>query len=363
MAQDHYSILGIARDASADEIKKAYRRLAHKHHPDKKGGDEEKFKEINEAYQVLSNKEKRAQYDQFGQSFESGSGGGNPFGGFSGQGVNFEDLGGINDLFEQFFGGGARGRGRRVRRGQDVGIDLTISFQESAKGTSREVSPRIYSPCSKCRGSGAEPGTPIITCATCSGAGSLNQDRQTAFGIFRQTVICPDCQGEGKKPKTKCSECHGEGRVLAARTLEINIPAGIADGQTVRITGKGEAPPRGGVAGDLYVNIHVQPDARWRRVRDDIASEVHVSFADAALGTRLVVSTINGDQELKVTAGTQPGTEFRLRGQGFPHLSSARKGDHIVTLRVQVPKHLSAKQKQLLKEFKDSEGNRKSFFG
>lgn len=359
MAQDYYSTLGVERGASADEIKKAYRRLAHQHHPDKSGGGDAKFKEINEAYQVLGNKEKRAQYDQFGQTFE---GGGSPFGGFSGQGVNFEDLGGINDIFEQFFGGGAGGRRERVRRGQDIGIDLTISFQESAQGVTREVSHRIYQKCSKCRGSGAQPDTPIITCATCGGRGSINQTRQTPFGLFQQTVTCSDCQGEGKKPATACAKCHGEGRVLETRTLDINVPAGIADGQTVRITGKGETPPRGGLPGDLYVSIHVQAAANLKRVRDDVVSDVHVSFADAALGTRITVATLHGDHEVKVPAGTQPGTEFRLRGQGFPRLSASGKGDHIVTLHIDVPKRLSRRQKQLLQDLKESEGSRKSFF-
>lgn len=355
MAEDYYNTLGIARDATQDDIKRAYRKLAHQYHPDKENGNEERFKQVNEAYQVLSNEQKRQQYDQFGKTFDSA--GGNPFGGFN---VNFEDIGGFGDVFETFFGGRAR---PQVRRGADVGIDVTISFRESASGASKDVEHRIYQVCEHCSGSGAQPGTPIETCQTCSGQGTVTKTRQTMLGAFSQAVVCDVCQGEGKHPKEMCSVCGGEGRILRDRTLAVEIPAGIADGQQMRIAGKGEAAPRGGVAGDLYVTIHVHPDKHLRRDGSHIRSTMPISFTQAALGTNVQVETLDGEEKLSIPAGTQPGSEFSLRGQGFPDLRTSQRGDHIITITIEVPKKLSRQQRKALEEFDNAKQKRSLFSG
>lgn len=337
---DYYDILGVARGASGEDIKRAYRRLAHQHHPDKAGGDEEKFKQINEAYQVLSDEGKRAQYDQFG--------GQDPFAGFQGFGANID----FSDIFEQVFGGAESRRSRtRERVGDDVAIDITISFRESATGSKKDVSPRMYQTCEVCRGNSAKPGTPIKDCATCGGQGSVEQTRQTPFGLFRQRSVCPTCQGEGKIAATACENCRGQGRVMASQSLTIEIPAGIADGQTLRLAGRGEAAARGGRRGDLYVNVHVEPDAILRRDGDDVRSTVPVSISQAALGATIDIDTLAGRQSLDIPAGTQPGSEFRLARQGFASLRSGGKGDQIVTVQIQIPKRLTRRQRQALEEF------------
>lgn len=352
MADDYYEILGVSKTATQEEIKKAYRKLAHKHHPDKKGGDEEAFKKVSNAYETLSDPQKRAQYDRFGSSF-NGSGGGDPFGGFSQGGftINMDDLGGVGDIFESFFGGG-RSRGRARSRGRDVETDVEITFRESAKGIERTLEHRIFTTCSKCKGNGAEPGTPIVTCKTCNGQGSVNRTHQTPFGAFSQRTMCDTCHGEGKMASTPCTLCHGEGREKTDRKISVVIPAGIADGQSIRLAGKGEAPLKGGEAGDLYVHVHVKPDKVLARDRDNVRSTVKVSFVDAALGTQLEVTTLDGKDTLAIPAGTQPNMNFKLAGKGFPSLQGSGKGDHIVTVQVEIPKKLSRKQKELLEEFR-----------
>lgn len=359
---DYYDLLGVSKDASAEEVKKAYRKMAHKYHPDKEGGDEEKFKEVNEAYQVLGNAEKRAQYDQFGQTFDGGGGGGGPFGGFGGQNVHV-DFDGIGDIFETFFGGGGSrgGRRQRVRRGSDVSVDVTLSFEESATGLKRDISHRIYQECSHCHGNGAEPGTPIETCDTCSGSGVVTQARQTPLGVFSQQSVCPTCHGEGKKAKTPCTVCKGEGRELRERTLEIDIPAGIADGQAIRIPGKGEMPARGGVPGDLFVTIHVQKAEGMQREGNNVVSDVRIPFTGAILGAKISVKTLAGDKEIEIEPGTQPETVVTLSGQGFPSLQGAGRGDHLVRVHVDIPKKISRKQRELLQEFKKAK--KKGVFG
>ncbi|OGY36655.1 MAG: molecular chaperone DnaJ [Candidatus Andersenbacteria bacterium RIFCSPHIGHO2_12_FULL_45_11b] len=348
MSADYYETLGVVRTATQDEIKKAYRKLAHKHHPDKKGGDEEQFKKINQAYEVLSDKQKRAQYDQFGQGEPTAGFGGFSQGGFT---INMDDIGGFGDIFDMFSGGG-RGRSRGRARGSDVETDIEISFRESASGLKKTIQHRIYTTCSKCHGNGAEPGTPIETCKTCNGQGSVNATHQTPFGVFNQQAVCPDCRGEGKKAKTACSQCHGEGREKTDRILTVEIPAGIADGQSIRLTGKGEAPKTGGQPGDMYVHVHVLADKSLKRDRDNIRSVVSISFADAALGCEIDVDTLRGDKTLRIPAGTQPNKEFALPGLGFPHLQSVGVGDHIVTIQIEIPKRLSKKQKDILEEFR-----------
>lgn len=361
MAEDLYSILGVSRGATKEEIKKAYRKLAHQYHPDKNGGDSEKFKEINGAYQILSDDNKRAQYDRFGATFD-GAGAGPGGGGFGDYGfnINMEDLGGIGDIFEQFFGGRARSR-PQARRGEDVAIDVTIDFFESARGVARDVTTRLYQNCSRCRGNRAEPGTRIAACKTCGGQGVVNTARRTMFGVFNQTSVCPDCQGEGKKPEQPCRQCRGQGRELKERTLEIKIPAGIADGQMIRLSGKGEVPPYGGAAGDLYVNVHVKPHPELRRDGSDVRSKVSVSFADAALGITTEIETLAGRRELDVSPGTQPDQKITLSGLGFPRLNGSGRGDHVVTVKVEIPKKLNRKQRELLEDFKGLK--KKGLFG
>jgi molecular chaperone DnaJ len=356
MPEDYYDILGVARTATPDDIKRAFRKKAHQHHPDRAGGNEEAFKKVNEAYQVLSDAGKRAQYDQLGESFNGA--GGNPFAGFhaergsQGFNLNFEDLGNVGDIFSELIGN-ARGRTRtRVRRGSDIAIDVTISFAQSAEGVTQTVSPRTYRTCARCHGNTAEPGTPIDTCQTCQGTGSTTTSHQTPFGTFAQRTTCRACAGEGKIPRQPCRECKGEGRTLQSQALEINVPAGIADGQTLRIPNQGEAPRGGGTAGDLFVTVHVEADAELSRDGDNVRSTTTIPFADAALGTQIQIRTLAGEREVNVPPGTQPGTELRLPGIGFPSLAGAAKGDHIVTVTIEVPKRLSRQQRKLLEELK-----------
>lgn len=352
MPKDYYDTLGVARNASAEEIKRAYRKLAHQHHPDKAGGNEEKFKEVNEAYQVLSDEQKRARYDKFGDT--GGSNGGPGFGGFSSQGfnVNFEDLGHMGDIFEQFFGGRTRGEARpTVRRGDDIQIDTTISFLESAHGIAKTINIRLYQPCDHCQGSGAEPNTPIRECQTCRGSGHITSTRQTMLGTFATDVTCPDCRGVGKRPEKPCGSCRGEGRQLRNKKIEFDIPPGIADGQQLRLSGQGEVPAFGGLTGDLYINIHVTPHPKLKREGMNTRSYETVSFAEAALGIERHVETVKGEESLTIPSGTQPGAELRLPGKGFPSPRGGRAGDHLVTIKVEIPKKLSKKQRQLLEEW------------
>lgn len=361
MAEDYYDVLGITRTASQDEIKKAFRKKAHQFHPDKSGGDEEAFKRVNEAYQVLGDEQKRSQYDQFGRTFDGA--GGNPFaGGFQGFNINFEDIGDLGDVFSQFFGGASasthRAGGRQQRRGSDIQMDVEISLRESAEGKKVELQNYLYQTCERCHGNGAEPGTPIETCRTCRGRGAVTQSRQTLFGAFAQQTQCPTCHGEGKVPQEACRECRGEGRTKQERKLEITIPAGIDNGQVIRISEKGETPARGGRAGDLFVNVRVRRDKHLRREGSDVRHDITVSFPEAALGTEVKVPTLKGEETLRIPAGTQPGAQLRLSGTGFPSLHGGGRGDQVVTVNVEVPKRLSRQQKQLLEEFKKT--NKKS---
>lgn len=358
MAEDYYAILGVERSASADDIKRAYRKLAHQHHPDKSGGNEEKFKKINEAYQILSDEKKKAQYDQFGSNFDGSQG-------FGGGGYTAEDFGGFgnfNDIFNDFFGGGRQQTRQRVRRGEDIGVDVTISFIESAQGLKKEMIHSVHQTCSRCKGNMAEPGTAIKECPTCKGLGYTTRTQQTILGTFAQQVTCGACHGEGKKPEKVCTLCRGEGREYAKRSLSVEIPAGIADGQMIRITGKGEAPRGGGLPGDLFVTVHVKAHATMKRDGDNIRSKAIISFVDAALGTSVHVETLMGKEFVSVPAGTQPGTELKLDKKGFPSLQSSRRGDHIVTVHVEIPKRLSREQKDLLEQFKTTKKKKSLFF-
>lgn len=363
--RDYYEVLGVAKGATDDEIKKAYRKAALKYHPDKGGGkeSEEKFKEANEAYQVLSDKTKRQQYDQFGHNgpFGAGSGAGGyqQYGGFNGQGfdINFDDLGGFGDIFESFFGGGGASRGgTRQRRGADIQAEITIDFSDSVFGAEKDFTLLKMSECDRCNGTGAEPKSAMKTCPTCHGSGQVQTQARTIFGTFAQTAVCPECKGEGKIPEKKCTKCHGEGRLKRQETIKVKIPAGIANGQTIRISGKGEAGERGTQPGDLYLRINVRGDKRFERDGYNIISEANVSFPQAALGTTVTVETVDGEVTLKIPAGTQSGKVFKLSGKGVPHLNGTRRGDHLITVNVKTPTTLTKKQKQLLEEFEKEKG-------
>ena len=355
--RDYYEVLGISKSASADEIKKAFRRLAVKFHPDKQGGDEAKFKEINEAYEVLSNTEKRQRYDQFGHAGVGGNGGPGGFNGFQGfgqqgQNVNFDfgDLG-LGDIFGSFFGGG--GRQQRSRRGQDVALDITLSFEEAVFGVTREVALQLDDICPRCKGNGAEPGAGLKTCPTCAGNGQVNRVMNSIFGQIQQTVTCDTCEGRGKVPEKVCSVCHGRGTQRGRQVVKLKIPAGIDDGATIRLSGRGEAPPagEGGTKGDLYVNVRVKPHKKFTREGDLILSTETVGMVTAALGGQLEVETVDGPLTMKIPAGTQSGTDFKLAGHGVPSLRTGNRSAHIVTVHVETPTKLSKRQKELLEEF------------
>jgi len=363
MGKDYYKILGVEKNANADEIKKAFRKLAHQYHPDKKGGDEAKFKEINEAYQVLSDEKKRAQYDQFGSAFEHGQAGGG-FSGFSGFNnggfnINMDDLGDMFGGFGDIFGfGGGRGRGQsKARRGNDIETTLTIEFNEAVFGAEKEVSLRKIVTCDKCQGSGAEPGAKIETCKTCNGRGQVNRVQQTIFGQVQMQSACPDCGGEGKKHSQNCTKCAGRGVVEDIVNLKIKIPAGIDNGESIRLTGQGEAGVKGGQAGNLYIKIRVKEDKRFQRNGFDIVSRAEINFTQAGLGDKIEVETVDGKVDLKIPEGTQSGTVFKLKGKGVPLLNARgiwsgenKRGDHLVEVIVVTPKSLSRKQREVLRE-------------
>ncbi|MDR2063433.1 MAG: molecular chaperone DnaJ [Candidatus Nomurabacteria bacterium] len=368
--RDYYEVLGVAKTASDDEIKKAFRKLAVKYHPDKEGGDEAKFKEASEAYEVLKDKQKRQRYDQFGHAGvggASGSGGaGNPFGGFSGnaQTFNFDFGGGMGDIFSDLFGfGGGRNRKQPVR-GHDVETSVDIKFEEAIFGVEKDIALTMNVKCEHCKGRGAEPGTELKTCPTCHGSGQINRVMNTLFGAIQQAVVCPTCNGKGKIPEQKCSVCGGDGLKRERVSLKLKIPAGIDDGATIRLSGKGEAIAGGGENGDLYVHVRVKADKKFTREGELILSEEKVSMAEAALGTEIDVETVDGIITMKVPAGTQSGTDFKLSGHGVPSLHNPdRRGAHIVTVRVETPRDLSKKQKALLEEFKNEKPRRRGFFG
>jgi molecular chaperone DnaJ len=365
MANNYYDILGVSKGANDDEIKKAYRKLAHKYHPDKSGGDEAKFKEINEAYQVLSDKTKRSQYDQFGQTFDqagrSGSGGGQGFGGFDFSGFSsqggsqgfgdFEFGGGdFEDIFSSIFSGSRGGSATRRKRGKDIQVDVEIDFSEMVSGATRQVNLRKSTVCNRCDGTGGEKGSELKTCVTCGGAGRVQKVSRSFFGNFSQVAECPDCHGAGKRVEKKCSKCGGDGRVMADNQLEIKIPAGIADGQTLSMSGAGEAGGVGGVAGDLYINVHVRSHKNFKRSGQDILSSVEIPFSVAALGGETIIETIDGRLTLKIPSGTQSGEQFRVKDKGVPDLHSGARGSQIVKVIVRIPKKLNREQRRLLEE-------------
>lgn len=357
--RDYYEVLGVAKGASADEIKKAFRRKAVELHPDKQGGDEAKFKEVNEAYEVLKDAQKRQRYDQFGHAGvggSSGAPGGDPFGGFNGQwngqNVNFDfgDLG-LGDIFGSFFGGGARGGQSRQARGNDIETRVEIGFEEAVFGTEKELRLDLNDTCSHCKGTTAEPGYELKTCDTCKGAGQIVTATRTIFGNIQQAVICPDCHGSGKKPEKVCSVCKGKGTERRTQQIRLKIPAGIDDGATIRLHEQGEAMA-GAPKGDLYVHVRVKAHKHFTREGDLILSDEHIDMVDAALGTEIDVETVDGNVRMKVPAGTQSGTDFKLSNHGVPHLRSESRGAHIVTIVVDTPTKLSKEQKELLEKLR-----------
>lgn len=365
MPKDFYSILGIPRTASADDIKKAYRKLSKELHPDKHKGDkaaETKFKEVNEAYETLSNPQKKQMYDQFGTTGGAGGGGFGGGAGFDPRGFDFSGFtnGGarvdFGDLFESFFGGAGGGQRGRTRsdKGADTEVSITIDFMESVTGIERAIHIKRLVRCSSCEGSGADKGSSVITCSECSGTGQVTRTAQSFFGAVQQRMVCPRCQGSGKIPEKPCRKCDGEGRIQESVQVAVTIPAGIDDGQTLRLRGEGDAGRRGAEAGDLYVHVAVTPDDRFTREGDDVRTSLALPVVDAILGADATVETVQGKVTLSIPAGTQPGQVFRIKGKGMPILNARGHGDHYVTVDVEIPTKLSREERRLLEEWRDA---------
>ncbi len=359
MPRNFYEVLGVPRDASPDAIKTAYRKLSKEWHPDKHKGEkaaEDKFKEINEAYEALSDPQKKQNYDQFGAANPGGGAGagfngGAGFGGFDFSGFAGGERVDFSDLFEGFFGGGRRAQAK-PDTGADREVAISISFMEAVTGIQRTLRLRRLHKCSHCTGTGAEPGSKIETCADCGGTGQIVRTSQSFFGALRQAVLCPKCKGSGKVPEKACKKCSGEGRVADDATVIIDVPAGISEGQSLRVRGEGDAGIRGAASGDLYVRIHVEEDARFARDGDDIRSQVTLSVPDAILGTEIPVETVLGKTQLKIPAGTQSGQVFRIKHKGMPVLNTSRFGDHYVTVDVEIPAKLSREERRLVEEWR-----------
>lgn len=363
--RDYYEVLGISKSASKDEIKKAYRKLSKQYHPDinKEADAAEKFKEITEAYEILSDDQKKAHYDQFGHTDPNqGFGGGGDFGG---------GFGGFEDIFNTFFGGGGGGRRRdpnAPRQGADLQYTMTVSFEEAAFGKETDIEIPREETCGTCSGSGAKPGTKPETCQHCHGTGQLNVEQNTPFGRIVNRRTCNHCNGTGKEIKHKCSTCGGKGKVQKRKKIHVKIPAGIDDGQQLRMSGQGEAGVNGGPAGDLYVVFQVRQHEFFERDGDDIYCEMPITFVQASLGDEIEVPTLHGKVKLKIPAGTQTGKKFRLKGKGVPNVRGYGVGDQYILVRIITPTKLTDKQKQLLKEFAEISGSspigehEKSFF-
>ncbi len=349
--RDYYEVLGVAKTANEDELKASYRRLAKKYHPDvnKEPGAEDKFKEATEAYTVLTDKQKRATYDRFGHAGMSGAGA-NPFEGFAG-------MGGFSDIFEQFFGGvnqQSAGQQRRVQKGADLKTTVTLTFEESVFGAEKEVIINRFDTCGRCKGNRAEPGSETQRCETCKGTGEIRRTQNSIFGQFINVTACDRCRGEGRIIVSVCKECRGEGRVRVSKPLMVKIPAGIDSSRQIRITGEGEAGPRGTLPGNLYVGIVVKEHAHFKRKDNDILLELPLSIWQAALGDKVEVPTVDGPIEVEIKSGSQSGDIIRLREKGVPFLQGTGRGDQLVSLRVIVPRKLSEDQRRLLTELSRS---------
>lgn len=355
--KDYYAVLGLEKGANDDEIKKAFRKLAIKYHPDKNQGNkeaEDKFKEINEAYQVLSDADKRAKYDQFGTADFDGSGfGAGGFGGF-----DFSEMGGFGDIFDTFFGGGGGSSRRRngPQRGADIEYTLNLTFEEAIFGCEKEVVITRNENCESCKGSGAKSGTSATTCAHCGGTGQVRVQRQTPLGSFVSTSPCEKCGGKGKVIETPCPTCHGRGQQRKSRNITVKVPGGVDTGNVMPLRGQGEHGTNEGPAGDLYVRIRVSQSNKFTRKGNDIHIETHVSMSKAALGVEITVPTVDGDVKYQVPAGTQSGTLFRLKGKGVPFVNGNGRGDQFVKVVVDIPKNLNEKQKDALRAFMEASG-------
>lgn len=367
--RDYYEVLGIQKGASDDDIKKAYRQMAKKYHPDLNPGDKEaetRFKEVNEAYEVLSDPQKKARYDQYGHAGVDPNFG---TGGYQGYGFDNMDID-LGDIFSSFFGGGGGGRRRNPnapRRGGDVSASVVISFEESAKGCQKQVNVHLVETCPECQGSGAAKGTAPKTCPNCNGTGQERRQQRTPFGVIQTQTVCSRCRGSGRIIDTPCRSCSGSGQVRRPSTVGINIPAGIDDGQVITIRGKGNAGANGGPAGDLQVQVSVRPHPVFEREGYDILCELPLTFSQLALGAEVSVPTLDGSSPYTIREGTQPGDTIRLKGKGFPYINGRGRGDLIVSLTVEVPRNLTSEQKKLLKNFEAATGEhnyqkRKSFF-
>ncbi len=375
--RDYYDVLGVSKSASAEEIKKAYRKLAIKYHPDKNPDDksaEDKFKEAAEAYEVLSNPEKKQRYDQFGHAGVGGAAGG----GFGGGGMNMEDIfsqfgdifgGGGGSPFDSFFGGqGSRG-GRRVAKGTNLRIKVKLSLEEVANGTEKKIKVNKQVSCKSCDGSGAKDRNSVSTCSTCGGSGAVRRVTNTILGQMQTSATCPTCHGSGQQITAKCNSCHGDGVVRGEETITINIPAGVSEGMQLSMSGKGNAAPNGGIPGDLIILIEEIPHETLKREGNNIVYDLHLSFVDAALGVSVEVPTIDGKAKIKIDAGTQSGKLLRLKGKGIPEVNSYHKGDQIIHINIWTPKVLNSEERDLLEKLRQSPNfkpqpgkNDKSFF-
>jgi molecular chaperone DnaJ len=361
MKRDYYEILGVGKNASADEIKKAYRKVAMQHHPDRNPGDkaaEEKFKEAAEAYEVLSDSDKKAQYDRYGHAGMSGNGRG-----FSGGGMNMEDIfsqfGDVfgDDLFGSFFGGGG-GRSRSTRsrgvRGSNLRVKIKLTFEEIAKGVTKNIKVKKYVACNTCGGSGAKDKGSVQTCSTCGGSGQVRKVTSTFLGQMQTVTTCPACNGEGTTITAKCNTCRGEGRIFGEETVSIDIPAGVQEGMQLNLSGKGNAGERGGVPGDLIILIEEEPHKELQRDGLNVAYDLHISFTDAVFGTQVEVPTIDGRAKIKIPAGTQSGKIYRLKGKGFPAVNSYQKGDQLIHVNLWTPQNLTSEEKTMLEKMSHS---------
>ena len=366
--RDYYEVLGVAKGASEDEIKKAYRQMAKKYHPDLNPGDKEaeaRFKEVNEAYEVLSDSQKKARYDQYGHAGVDPNFGA---GGYQGYGFDGMDID-LGDIFSSFFGGGGarRSNPNAPRRGSDASASVVISFEEAARGCKKQVDVRLVDTCSDCRGSGAAKGSAPKPCPACNGTGQERRQQRTPFGVIQTQSVCSRCRGKGKIIDKPCPTCSGTGQVRRPSSVGINIPAGIADGQVITIRGKGNAGTNGGPAGDLEIQVAVRPHPVFDREGYDVHCELPLTFAQMALGAEVQVPTLDGNVPYTVREGTQPGETFRLKGKGFPYINGRGRGDEVVRVTVEVPKNLTSEQKKLLHAFEESLGDknyqkRRSFF-
>jgi molecular chaperone DnaJ len=354
--RDYYEVLGVGRNATDDDIKKAFRKLAFQYHPDKNHDDgaAEKFKEVNEAYQVLCDPDKRSAYDRFGHAGISGT----PFGNSSG----FEDFGfgGFGDIFESFFGGMGGQATRGPQRGADLQYDLRLTFEEAALGAEKEVKIRRTEYCTECKGSGAKPGTQPANCTECGGTGRIRRVQQSIFGRFTNVIACPRCRGEGKVINDPCLRCHGTSRESFERTIAVTIPAGVDEGTRIQLTGQGDVGERGGMAGNLFVELKIRPHEFFKRENSDIIYDLSVNISQAALGAEINIPTLYGDALLKIPPGSQNGTIFTLKGKGVPHFRRAGKGDELVRLTVATPEKLTREQKRLLEDLAATFESKKS---